>query len=141
MAEKELDEALAELDETRKTAERELSALRGHQERLGELERDKDAILDSYAGMAPEALESLAPEERHRVYRMLRIRAVAHVDSTLEVSGGSRAQSELLTWERHPHGRFQPHPRRGVGKPLHAAARVMTAVAIPMRTPASTSKG
>jgi hypothetical protein len=87
MAEKELDEALAELDETRKTAERELSTLRGHQERLGELERDKDAILDSYAGMAPDALESLTPEERHRVYRMLRIRAVAHVDGTLEVSG------------------------------------------------------
>jgi hypothetical protein len=87
MAEKELDEALAELDETRKTAERELSTLRGYQERLGELERDKDAILDSYAGMAPDALESLTPEERHRVYRMLRIRAVAHVDGTLEVSG------------------------------------------------------
>ena len=32
MAEKELDEALATLDETRKTAERELSALRDHQE-------------------------------------------------------------------------------------------------------------
>ena len=51
------------------------------------MERDKDAILDSYAGMAPEALETLMPEERHRVYRMLRIRAVAHVDGTLEISG------------------------------------------------------
>jgi hypothetical protein len=87
MAEKELDKALAELDETRKTAERELSAQRGHQERIGELERDKDAILDSYAGMAPEALESLTLEERHRVYKMLWIRAVAHVDGTLEISG------------------------------------------------------
>jgi hypothetical protein len=86
MAEKELDEALAVLDETRKSAERELSVLRGHQERLSELERYKDAILDSYAGMAPDALESLTLEDRYRVYRMLRIRAVAHVDGTLEVS-------------------------------------------------------
>ena len=37
--------------------------------------------------MAPEALESLTPEERHQVYKMLRIRAIAHVDGTLEVSG------------------------------------------------------
>ena len=33
---------LAALDDTRKTAERELEALRGHQERIEALERDKD---------------------------------------------------------------------------------------------------
>jgi hypothetical protein len=36
--------------------------------------------------VAPDALESLTSEERYRVYRMLRIRALAHVDGTLEVS-------------------------------------------------------
>jgi hypothetical protein len=55
--------------------------------RLEELERDKDALLESYVGMAPEALNSLTPQERHRVYKMLRVRVVAHVDGTLEVSG------------------------------------------------------
>ncbi len=59
----------------------------GRRERLEELERDKEVLLDSYAGLAPEALDSLAPEERHRVYRMLGIRAVAHVGGTLEVGG------------------------------------------------------
>jgi hypothetical protein len=37
--------------------------------------------------MAPEALINLTPEERHQVYKMLRISAVVHVDGTLEVSG------------------------------------------------------
>jgi hypothetical protein len=78
---------LAALDDTRKTAERELEALRGHQERIEALERDKDALLESYAGMAPEALSSLTSEERHHVYRMLRVKAAVHVDGTLEVSG------------------------------------------------------
>lgn len=82
-----MDEALAELGETRETAERELTALRGRRERLEELERDKEALLHFYAGLAPEALESLAPEERHRVYRMLGVRGVAHVGGTLEVGG------------------------------------------------------
>ncbi len=87
MTEAELDGALAELGETRETAERELTALRDRRERLEELERDKEVLLDSYAGLAPEALDSLAPEERHRVYRMLGVRAVAHVGGTLEVGG------------------------------------------------------
>ena len=54
---------------------------------MEELERDKNALLESYAGMAPEALDILTPEERHRVYRMLRLRVMAHVDGTLELSG------------------------------------------------------
>ena len=87
MTETELDGALTELGETRETAERELTALRGRRKRLEELERDKEILLDSYAGLAPEALESLAPEERHRVYRMLGVRAVAHVGGTPEVAG------------------------------------------------------
>jgi hypothetical protein len=74
-----------ELKETRETAERELTALRGRRERLEELERDKEVLLDSYAGLTPEALDSLAPEERHWVYGMLGVRAVAHVGGTLEV--------------------------------------------------------
>jgi hypothetical protein len=32
---------------------------------LEELEQDKDALLKFYAGMAPEASDSLTPEERH----------------------------------------------------------------------------
>ncbi len=78
---------LVALDDTRRITERELEVLQGHQERMGALERDKDALLESYAGMAPEALSSLTAEERHQVYKMLRVRVTVHMDGTLEVSG------------------------------------------------------
>ena len=42
--------------------------------------------MQSYAGVAPEALESLAPEERYQVYKMLTVGAIAHVGDALEVS-------------------------------------------------------
>jgi hypothetical protein len=87
MTYEELGEKLRGLDETRKMAERELEALRSRRERVEELERDKEALLESYAGMAPEALDSLLPEERHQVYKMLRLKVIAHVDRTLEVTG------------------------------------------------------
>jgi hypothetical protein len=37
--------------------------------------------------MAPEALEALSAEERHRLYRMLRLRVVANPDRSIEVTG------------------------------------------------------
>ena len=42
----------------------------------------------------PEALGALEAEERHHVYKMLRLRAAAFPDGTLEVSGALR--EELL---------------------------------------------
>ena len=41
--------------------------------------------MERYAGMVPESLETLSPQERHRVYRMLRLKVVAHPDDTMEV--------------------------------------------------------
>ena len=54
--------------------------LRCRQERGEQLDRD----VDSYAKMAPEALSF---EERHQLYRILRLQVVAHPDRSLEVSG------------------------------------------------------
>ena len=51
------------------------------------LERDKDAFLDHYASLLPEAIDDLAPEERHHVYKMLKLRVNMHPDRMLEVSG------------------------------------------------------
>ncbi len=64
-----LDRELAELEETRKSAERELAIVKNRQERIELLERDKGEILSTFARMAPEALDVLSPEERHRLYR------------------------------------------------------------------------
>jgi site-specific DNA recombinase len=85
----ELRVKLAALDETRETARRELDALAGRQERLAELERDRDTLLERYAGLVPEALDTLTAEERQQVYRMLRLRVVAPPEKlgTVEVTG------------------------------------------------------
>jgi site-specific DNA recombinase len=65
MGREELREKLSALEVVRKTAKRELEAIRSREERLEALERDKDALLEYYVEMTPEALESLTPEERH----------------------------------------------------------------------------
>ena len=79
---------LAELEETREEAQKQITTLRSRRERIEELERDRGALLESYAGVIPEALDGLTPEERrHRVYRMLMLREAAQADETLAVSG------------------------------------------------------
>jgi hypothetical protein len=85
----ELDEELAQLDDTRKVAEQELEALRQHNERVEEMERDRDAVLEHYTVLAPEALASLAPEERHQLYKMLRLQVFVAKsgDLVIELAG------------------------------------------------------
>jgi site-specific DNA recombinase len=68
----ELASKLAGLDETRRHAERELTALRDQQQRVEELESDRDALC-RYIAELPIALDNLSGEERNRVYRMLRL--------------------------------------------------------------------
>ena len=83
----ELGARLGELENTRRRATHELDVIRQRCGRLEELERDRDVLMESYAGAVPEALENVEPEERHRVYEMLRLRVAAHPDGTLEVRG------------------------------------------------------
>lgn len=83
----ELGVALDELAETRRTAERELAALQSRRDALEQLELDKEALLKHYARIAPGALDSLSPEERHQLYKMLRLEVLVRPDSSLDVSG------------------------------------------------------
>jgi hypothetical protein len=85
----ELRAKLAALDETRTTAQRELESLSLRHERLAELEHDRDTLLEHYATMVPEALEELTAEERHQVYKMLRLKVYIHPDGDLEIRGVS----------------------------------------------------
>ena len=73
MTDEELNEALLELEETRQTAERELEALRHRQEEVEALERDRDAIMASWAAAVPDDLDRLTPEQRNTLYHMLRL--------------------------------------------------------------------
>ena len=83
----ELRAQLAALEDTRKTAERELRTLEARTEHLAQLERDRDSLLDNYADLLPEAIDALGSEERHRVYRMIGMEAHLAPDGSLEVSG------------------------------------------------------
>jgi hypothetical protein len=83
----ELRDRLRHLEEVCRSAEEKLAALRECEERLQALEHDRDALLKSYAKLVPEALDTLEAEERHRVYKMLRLSTLAYPDGTLEVSG------------------------------------------------------
>ena len=83
----ELRARIAELDEIRRTADQELRTLRGRQEQIRQLERDKEALLEDYAGLVPEALDELNAAERSRVYGMLGVEARLAPEGSLEVSG------------------------------------------------------
>ena len=75
------------LTQTRQTAERKLASLQSRRETLEQLELDTEALLEHYARIAPEALDSLTPKERHQLYKMLRLEVLVRPDSSLEVSG------------------------------------------------------
>jgi hypothetical protein len=83
----ELGEKIAQLEEGRSMAECELEALKKSRERMEQLEQDKDALLESYTQMAPEMLHDLSPQERHQVYKMLRLEVTLYPDYEVEVTG------------------------------------------------------
>jgi hypothetical protein len=83
----ELRAKLVALEETRDTTRKELVALEARRDQLAELERDRDTLMECYAGMVPDALDALAPEERHRVYKLLKLRVNSSTDGALDVSG------------------------------------------------------
>ena len=93
----ELRSRLEALEETRESARGELAALASWRESLEAFEGDKELLLESYAARAPEALNSLGPEERRTVYSMLGLRVDALPDKSLRVQGA--LGEENLVWE------------------------------------------
>lgn len=87
LPDKELDENLARIENGRATAQRELEAFSNRKQLLKNLERDRDVLLESYATATPEALDTLSPEERNKVYKLLKLRVTLSDDGTPEVSG------------------------------------------------------
>jgi hypothetical protein len=83
----ELRERLGGLEDERKDTERALQATQHRAEHLEHLEQNRNVLLEEYAGAVPEVLGALAPEERHRVYRIMRLRVVLTPSGDLEMSG------------------------------------------------------
>jgi site-specific DNA recombinase len=102
LTDEDLERELAELEETRATAEEELRIVRGRKEALEELERDRDALLESYARMVPEALDSLSPEERRQVYAMLRLNVEVYADGRMEARGILSEDARVLYEDGRP---------------------------------------
>ena len=86
MSLEELRERPEELEDTHKLARVELDAIAARRERVEDLERDRDALLEELTAMVPDALDALTPEEKNRIYRMLRLSA-APSGFGYEVSG------------------------------------------------------
>ena len=68
------------------SAQTELEALMRRQKHIEELEKDREALLKSMAEIVPDALEDLTPQERNKIYRMLRLE-VAPFEEGYEVGG------------------------------------------------------
>jgi len=83
----ELGAKLRELAADRATAEREFEHLNLRRSRLENLERDKETLLQDYASTVPEDLDNLTGEERHQVYRMLRLQVHVSPEGDLDVRG------------------------------------------------------
>ena len=82
----ELASKIKGIEETRRLALAELSALEVREARISELERDRDALLESWSERVPEGLDSLTGQERNKVYRMLRLEVIPTKDG-FEVTG------------------------------------------------------
>ena len=82
----ELGVKLEELENGRREAERELTALKAHQQRVEELEKDRDTLLQSMSETVPGALDDLDGEEKNKLYQMLRLE-VTPSEEGYEVSG------------------------------------------------------
>ncbi len=79
MSFEELGAKLKELEEARQMVQRELEALQGKRDELRELELDAAALLEAYKDAIPERLESLTPEGRHHIYKVLQLRCLLRV--------------------------------------------------------------
>ncbi len=74
------------LEETREAAGNALEALRGRKGRVEEPNRDRDALLESYAGMVPEGLDALTPEERRWAYKRISLNVFADAEGSLSAT-------------------------------------------------------
>src|SRR5215218_956771 len=83
----ELREKLFELDEQKTLAEREIDVLQEKEQRLDQMRRDKEDLLNELVAMTPRLIDELPSEEKLRVYEMLGLRVTSGKDGTLEITG------------------------------------------------------
>jgi site-specific DNA recombinase len=96
----ELKSKIADLQERREIAERELEEVTRRQERVAKLEREAETLMEHYRFQAREGLDLFTPEDRHDAYKALGIKVIAHADGMVELTGRSvlgAANSDYFT--------------------------------------------
>lgn len=83
----ELRERLGELDEEKEIAELEIRNLREKSERIQEMRRNKDALLERLVEITPSRIDEIGSVERHKIYRMLGLKVVTTKGGTLTATG------------------------------------------------------
>ena len=112
----ELRSKLATLEETRETARYELAALKGRRKRIEQLERDAETLFEYYAGLVPEDLDNLTPEERHNVYKMMQLKVNVRPGGTPEVNWAFGGGPVVCQTESAPRTALTARVRRGRGR-------------------------
>jgi site-specific DNA recombinase len=98
----ELRERLEGLDEAKKTAQSELESISLHRQRLEELERGAEDLVRQYATIIPESLDAISPEEKHQIYKTLKMKVLVNIEGSIAVETVSgkatdAAQSSVKT--------------------------------------------
>ncbi len=92
----------AELREVRQGAQKELEACRQARSRVEDIERSKEALVAHYASLVPQGLAELSSKEKNQIYKMMRLKVLAHRDDTLIADWVCNASSRLPGSGRTP---------------------------------------
>jgi hypothetical protein len=97
------------------------------------LTRDREEVLESYASATVETLEELSPEQRNKLYKILKLRVVLRDDGTPEVSGAFCGDLELP-------GDEVLHAGNDIPAALSARSRAASMSAVPTPLPCQSSR-
>jgi hypothetical protein len=155
----ELKAKIAALDERRTVVEQELRKRLQQQERIAQLERDTEALMERYRFEAREGLDLYTPQDRHEAYKALGIKVIAHPDGTTELTGSAlvethsdnvrskpieRSHSPLATDAMRPLLTVTPTPESrygGSAKPMSTQAAGMRRINSTQSTRYTTAPG
>ena len=73
----------------------EITEVRNGEEVLEELERSADDLVRQYAAVVPESLDAISPEEKHQIYKTLRMKVLVNIEGTVAVETISSKVTEL----------------------------------------------
>ena len=87
VSKEQLREKVEALGAEKRAAERELKVLEDRRGHLEQLEQDRRVMLNLYAQGLMGAFDHFPAEDRHEVYKKLKLRALAYRDGMLELAG------------------------------------------------------